>query len=131
MCVSRRGVGGGVIQSANPVTHTAGRTSPLGGNFLEAMLGKQEPEMKKTLRERGYRENSQIHMNCLFLFPSKVGPLIFSSVDYGLGQTDKLDKKISPIPAMHGISSNNQWHILEETVSLTVCFAGTASSPSP
>lgn len=90
MCVCRERWGR-VIRSANPVTHTAGRTSPLGGNFLEAMLGKQEPEMEKTSRERGYRENSQIHMNCLFLFPSKVGPLIFSSVDNGLGQTAKLD----------------------------------------
>lgn len=35
--------GGRAIQSTNPVTHTVGCTSPLGGNFLEAMLGKQEP----------------------------------------------------------------------------------------
>jgi len=29
---------------------------------------------------------------------------------------------------MHGILFNNQWHILEETLSLIVCLAGTAST---
>lgn len=63
-------------------------------------------------------------------FKSGASFLCFNSLQPGSLSTAKFDKKISSIPAMHGIPSNNQRHILEETLSLTVCFTGTASSLS-